>query len=200
MILAFDSETTGVANFRLPPEHPTQPRIIQLGAILYDDARHVRAELNLLVKPDGFTIPAEATAVHGITTEHATRYGLAIGTVVKLLLALTNRAELIVAHNVDFDRLMVLIELARLQGGGVDEAGRFAARKFYCTMKQATAVCQIPSPRGFGYKWPNLQEAHQHFFGRGFEGAHDAMADVRACAAVYYELNRATAAAGGAES
>ena len=39
-----------------------------------------------------------------------------------------------------------------------------------------------------GYKRPSLTETYRHFFGRDFDGAHDAMADVRACRDVYFAL------------
>jgi DNA polymerase III epsilon subunit-like protein len=55
-------------------------------------------------------------------------------------------------------------------------------------MKATTSICKLPGKYG-DYKWPKLQESHLHFFGKEFEGAHDAMADVRACAAVYWALN-----------
>jgi DNA polymerase III epsilon subunit-like protein len=192
--LVFDTETTGIANFRAPAEHPSQPRIVQLGAILFDDAERVVAELNVMVKPEGFTIPPEASDVHGITTDRAERYGIGIATVLGMFGVLCSRAETLVAHNFDFDRLVVESEFCRQNAR--DRGIRALARSSYCTMRTATDVCRIPGPRG--YKWPNLQEAHRFFFNEGFEGAHDAMADVRACARVYFELNRRLAAAGGA--
>ena len=69
--LIFDSETTGKALWKEPADDPRQPRIVQLGAILYDDERRVVAEMNLVVRPDGWTVPAEAAAIHGFTTERA---------------------------------------------------------------------------------------------------------------------------------
>lgn len=197
MILFFDTETTGKADFRAPASDPRQPRIVQLGAILQDFAGWTVGEINLLVKPDGWTIPAEATAIHGITTERCERYGLRAATVVRLFLALAGRAETIVAHNLDFDRLMVLIELARLEGMAA-EAEAMAVRAGYCTMREATGPCRLPGKWGRDYKWPSLQEAHRIFFKEEFAGAHDAMADVRACARVYWHLQTLKHAGGAA--
>lgn len=62
-------------------------------------------------------------------------------------------------------------------------------------MKMAKQIVKAPLTEkqkacGFGgYKNPNLQEAYKHFFGVEFEGAHDAMADVRACRDVFFKLN-----------
>ena len=49
-------------------------------------------------------------------------------------------------------------------------------------------MCQLPGKFAGKFKWPNLQEAHQHAFGKPFDGAHDAMADLRACKDVYFWL------------
>jgi len=185
-LLVFDTETTGKAEFRLPPEHPSQPHIVQLGAILYDDHTRVVAEVNLMVKPDGWTVPKEAADIHGITTERADQYGVAIKTVIMLFILLCRRAKISVAHNRAFDKLMVEIELIRL--GLTKELEEFRAMEGFCTMEASTPICKLPGNYG-RFKWPKLQEAHQHFFGKEFDGAHNAMADVRACAAVYFAMH-----------
>ena len=61
-------------------------------------------------------------------------------------------------------------------------------KEFFCTMRAMTNVVKIPSPRG--YKWPKLSEAYRFLFNRDLEGAHDAMADVRACAEIYFEFHK----------
>lgn len=185
MILVFDSETTNLPDFHKQAEDPSQPHIVQLGAILYDSARHVVSEMNVLVRPDGWVISPETTAIHGITMEAATKYGLKLETAIKLFIAFADRAELLVAHNYSFDEKMVRRELHHLSLPSLAEAMR--ARANYCTMKSSTDILRIPGPRGF--KWPKLQEAHVHFLGHEFTGSHDAMADVRACAGIYFAMN-----------
>ncbi len=187
MRLTFDTETSGKCQFKLPPNHPTQPRIVQLGALLKDSENHVVAEINLLVKPVGFTIPDEAAAIHGITTEKALRYGLKIETVIKLFIQLVKMSDLIVAHNIAYDDLLVKGELMR--AGYLDDLALFSSKPSYCTMQKTTDICKLPGKFG-SYKWPQLQEAYKHFFGAAFEGSHDAMADVKACDRVYCEINK----------
>lgn len=41
------------------------------------------------------------------------------------------------------------------------------------------------------YEWPRLQEAYKHAFGKEFEGAHDAMSDIRATKEIYFWLIKA---------
>lgn len=40
----------------------------------------------------------------------------------------------------------------------------------------------------FHHKTPNLGEAYRHFFGRDFDGAHNALADVSACRDIYFAM------------
>lgn len=186
MTTIFDTETTGMVLHKEPPDHPGQPRLVQLGAILYNEQRRVVAELNLLVKPDGWTIPAEATAVHGITTEMCEQYGLKVGTVMKLFTQFVRRSKLAVAHNFPFDRTVVMRELLAMEAA--DEIAALASADIYCTMAASTPILKLPGKYG-DFKWPNLREAYKHFTGLELEGAHDAMADVRGCAAVYFAMN-----------
>ncbi len=191
MKLFFDTETTGIVNFKAPPEHESQPHLVQLGAILYDAENRVVSEINLIVKPVGFTIPAEAAAVHGFTQERAERYGSSLRGVLSVFDALVRKADLLVAHSFDFDRTVILAELFRMrQWESLLEAKRvFADKPGFCTMKATTPICKLPSKfDGGDYKWPKLQEAYKHLFNEEFVGAHDAMADVRACARIYYSL------------
>ena len=76
MILVFDTETTGFVDFHMPPDHECQPHLVQLAAILIDDAGSERATMSVIVKPDGYEIPEKASAVHGITTDIASRVGI----------------------------------------------------------------------------------------------------------------------------
>ena len=181
MTLVFDTETTGKADLRLPFDHPAQPRIVQIGAQLFDDGWRIRGELNLILKPEGFTIPASASAIHGITQEIAERYGVHRCGALMMLSELANRAQTIVAHNLDFDRHMVDVETVR-------HIVEFPAghEVEFCTMREMTPICKIPSRNGYSdYKWPRLDEAYRFAFNEDFDGAHDAMADVRACARIY---------------
>lgn len=181
MILVFDTETTGKADFRSPANDPRQPHLVQLGAQLLDDKLTVRSELNRIIKPNGWIIPKEASDVHGITQEIAEQYGFDLLDVAGEFYRMATRAKVMVCHNFDFDELIVSAQMHRLDYDGdwwlADEVVRF------CTMKHMTDVCAIPGP--YGFKWPRLQEAFQYCFKREFDGAHDAMADVRACADIY---------------
>ena len=184
MILSFDTETTGLINYKAPLTHSSQPRIVQLGAMLFDDEEHLLGEINLLIKPAGWTIPAEAQAVHHISTEMCEKYGVPINVALGMFNTYIKLGGLIVAHNLDYDYRMISGEVARLGKEPILDA----PAKF-CTMKASTDIAKIPNGRG-GFKWPKLQEVYRLFFGEDFADAHNAAADVKACARVFFELRR----------
>lgn len=183
MKLFFDTETTGKADFRSPPDADHQPRLVQLGAILTDDAGKELSAINLIIEPNGFEIPEEASRVHGITTEIARNYGVDLEVALSIFERLAKKPQVIAAHNIEFDLLIMRGELLRC---GFEE-DPFEGAQLFCTMDAMTPICRLPGNYG-DFKWPRLQEAHKHAFGVEFEGAHDAMADVRACARLYFWL------------
>ncbi|MBW3637026.1 MAG: 3'-5' exonuclease, partial [Armatimonadetes bacterium] len=84
MLLFFDTETTGKADFKAPFSAPHQPKLVQLGAMLCAEDGGKVAQLEFLVRPDGWEIPDEAANVHGFTTDHCLQYGFALKTVLNI--------------------------------------------------------------------------------------------------------------------
>jgi len=182
MNLFFDTETSGLFDFKSPPEAAHQPRLVQLGAVL-DSDHTVLSSINTLVLPEGFSIPKEATAVHGISTEQALASGIPLKDALTQFYAACMQADLLVAHNSSYDVKVLTGEYIR---AGMESP--FSKRQVFCTMIKSTSICKIPGKRG-GYKWPTLDEAYRMLVDEdGFTGAHDAMADVLACREVYYKL------------
>ena len=87
-----------------------------------------------------------------------------------------------IAHNISFDEKILGAECLRL-----GHPHPLFKKPLRCTMKEATRFCALPGRYG-DYKYPNLTELHRKLFQRAFADAHDALADVRACKAAYYEL------------
>lgn len=191
MKLFFDTETTGMANFKLPPNDPSQPRLVQLAAILEDNSGKELCSMNLIVKPEGFEIPAEASNIHGITTEEAQQFGQDRLSVLNMFYSLVCMAELMVGHNISYDLFIIRGELMRVPVRPYSDVDMtFIFKQKFCTMLKSTNIVKLPSTSGRGgYKWPKLQEAYEFAFGKKFEGAHDAMADIRATKELYYWIN-----------
>jgi DNA polymerase III epsilon subunit-like protein len=121
--------------------------------------------------------------IHGITTERALAEGIKLPTVLEKFSAAVERSEIIVAHNVRFDESVISAEYLRLR-----LTPPFADKKRICTMVQSTELCHIQGP--YGNKWPTLSQLHRELFQSGYEEAHDAGADVAACAKCFFELKR----------
>lgn len=185
LTLYFDTETTGIPDWHSPSDSPSQPHIVQYCGILMDENHRTRMALDTLIRPEGFEIPAEAAAVHGITKEMAMQTGIPISEALAFHARLYAAADLIVGHNISFDQRMIRIEAKRL---GLQEPD---GKPQYCTMKNGTMMCRIPSTGRGGYKWPRLGELYAHLFGTQLEDAHDAMIDVLATAKCYQRMTRA---------
>lgn len=194
--LFFDTETTGLIDFKKDLLDPCQPRIIQLGAILTTEDGITIAELNSFIKPDGWTIPEEVAKIHGITVEKCEQIGIPMVMALSIFNAMKSACKMRVAHNISFDKQM----LAR-EAGAYGIPHNSEGIESFCTMQKSKGILQLPpSDRMLAaginsYKTPNLQETYQHFFGREFDGAHDAMADVRACRDVFFSLQKRREAA-----
>jgi DNA polymerase-3 subunit epsilon len=184
--LVFDTETTGLVKDKLPPEHPDQPRLVQLALVQLDDDLNVIQKVNVIVKPDGFVIPAQASDVHGITQEKAEKYGLPIKSVLSVFNQMCLQSVRLVAHNLKFDQLLMRSETARNK-----VPDRTLAMDVYCTMEESRDLIAIPPTQKMvaagmtQYKNPSLAEAYKHFTGEDLVGAHDAIVDVMATIEVY---------------
>lgn len=188
--LIYDAETTGQWKYDLPDTHESQPRLVQMGAILADDEARVVAEINLIVKPEGFTVPTDASDVHGIPHDMAMRVGLPLVLVMGAFSNLAALADIAIAFNNEYDRGIVKRECHALQKPNRLEEERV---KHHCMMKAMAPICKIPKPAHYRrnpndpYKWPSLDEAYRHVFNEEFKGTrHNAMEDVRATGRLYY--------------
>ena len=183
MYLFFDTETTGLPkNYKAPvTDLKNWPRMIQIAWVLCDkNGNRIETSTNI-IKPDGFTIPTEASNVHGISTAKAIEEGRNLKTVLSEFNDLVNQADYIVAHNISFDEKIVGAEFIR-----TNINNSFDSKKKICTMKSTTNFCKIKGY--YGYKWPTLSELHIKLFGEDFEGAHDALADIIATEKCFWKL------------
>lgn len=195
MILFYDTETTGLPDWKKPSDDPCQPHLVQLAALLIDpDTRTERAAIDLLVAPDDWTIPEEISKIHGISTETARQSGVSERVVTDLFLDLQERANLEVAHNVSFDRRIMRIAMRRRMGMTREEIEEIEKCPVFDTMKISSPIVNLPPTdrmlaAGFTKpKPPKLAECIRYFFNEELEDAHNALADVRATARLYFHL------------
>lgn len=193
MIVAFDTETTGLPDWGAPSESAHQPHLVQLAMILMEDDFTERAAVSLIIKPDGWTIPDDVAKIHGITTEIAEAVGVPEKLAVSLYMNMSFGTKAMeVAHNHSFDAR--IMRIAMLRAGQTKDSLNARKVQSFCTLKAATPVLNLPPTdkmiaAGFNKpKAPKLSECIKHFFNEDLEGAHDAMVDVRACVRVFRHL------------
>ncbi len=185
MYLIFDTETTGLPqNYNAPlTDFENWPRLVQIAWQLHDMRGNLLVARNLIVKPDGFTIPYNSVQIHGISTERAMEEGLDIKEVLSMLKDDIAKAEHGIGHNIEFDYNIVGSEYLR---AGLDNP--LEELSDIDTKLEGTNFCAIPGGRGGQFKWPTLTELHQKLFGKGFDDAHDAAYDVDATARCFFGL------------
>ena len=203
-ILFFDTETTG-----LPPRGSAfavvngsnytawrSCRIVQIAWEIRSAMDHaVLAQRSFIVQPSGFSIPDEATRIHGIDTARAKSEGQPLARVIAALLADIKMYDVhtCVAHNMAFDDNVLMAELytmAWTEPKSPDSDSMFMTQAIntwrglhkQCTMRMGAAL----QPGG---RWPKLSALYEKLFGVEPTGQlHSADTDTRLCAEIYLKL------------
>ena len=189
-----------VPDFGAPSDAPHQPHIVQFAGALVDADTHATiASFDLIARPDGWTIPAEVAAVHGITTERALQVGVPESLIVQIAFDLWERASKRIAHNEQFDARIMRIGAKRFLARG--DADVWSAGPAECTAAMSKPICKLP-PTGRmvaaginSFKTPKLSEAHEILLGVPLQNAHSALADVDGCRRIYRAMTTAQAEA-----
>lgn len=194
--LFYDVETTGLPDWGQPSDAPHQHRIIQLAMLMCDEQGNNIAGHAFLVKPDGWPpMSDEAFEKHGIPVERCNRYGILMDDIIPLFVEYMGRANVLIAHNISFDKRMMRIELKR-RPNFHDHMEPLKDMAGFCTLRNSQKILNLPATVPMhktgrhGAKPPSLAEAYQFFTGREFTKGHEAMADVVACKTVYFGIQK----------
>ena len=192
-ILFLDTETVGIPADPTQPytNHQNWPEMVSIAWQLQSESGEYITAGDYIVAPRP-GVENGATHINGITPEMQETYGTEIRVILKKLLEAFADADLVVAHNVQFDQPVIFAELDRL-------GYEIPWKEWYCTKAQSVDLCRIPNPssRYAGkWKWPSLDELHQFLFNEPIKGRdefHGAAVDMWACARCYYEMQRRAA-------
>ena len=193
-ILFFDTETTGLPKDRKKPpraDPSNWPRLVEIAWAVGSVPVEPRAEWSdyqqgsYLILPDGWEIPEEATATHGIKIEDCLRDGVPFCWALAELEKSLDGVGLVVAHNAEFDLSVVEAECLRYRLPNV-----LAGRKVFCTKEESTYFCNIPGKWRGRPRRPSLGDLYQKLFEEEVPEAHRADADVKTLVECYWGLRK----------
>jgi DNA polymerase-3 subunit epsilon len=196
LILCYDTETTGLVKGS-DYTNPSNPYLASIAMILYDtEAQRVVASLNSAILPEGWSMPEDAGKVNGLTDEYLMAVGIPARTILPAIISLVFKADLLVAHNIEFDTKILAAAMWRqLQEEQEHETiaheliKGWLSHPAYCTMKESKDIVQAKTANGRS-KYPKLIEAYKHFFGKDLDRAHSANADAVAVLEIYMALQK----------
>lgn len=189
MFLIFDLETTGLPkNYKLDYCNVDNwPHIVQFSWTLCNCGANEEVH-DFIIKPNGYTIPDESAMVHGITTEEALNKGYNLKTIIKLFWEDLIRCDYVVAHNLDFDKNVLLANIIRVFSKSDKKINEFNSKTMICTMKKTEEWCQIPPFKYESWKYPKLSELYFKLFNTELEGAHNSKYDVINLSKCFFKL------------
>lgn len=195
LIFVYDTETTGFPLWNAPSEDPGQPHLVDLCGLLFTPEGELVDMIEHMIKPDGWVVPDDVAAIHGITTEIATINGIDEIQALADFGKMHKRASLRVAHNVSFDDRIMRIAIKRFFGDA--PADRFKAAPNYCTANAAKPICKCPPTEKMlksrfknQFKTPNVTEALKILCNEEMSNAHRARPDAEACAKIYFSIKK----------
>jgi DNA polymerase III alpha subunit (gram-positive type) len=204
-VLIFDVETTGL----LPKTSTDQPvYITQLSFALYDAvSRRLIQTYNAYINiPEHVEISEKIIQLTGIDREKLLSEGIDIIDVLERFYDAYCCADIVVAHNLDFDSKVMEIEAnrnyERLKNKNEEMAPhivwmfdsiytKLTNIVMKCTMKMSKELCNIErvNSRGIYIKFPTLCELYEKLFHTKPENLHNSMMDVLVCLRCYLKLD-----------
>lgn len=157
------------------------PRMIHLAWETYDGGQKLLTREDHIIKPRGFELSSEVEQRSGITNEMASK-GDDLVEVLALFRTAVQGAEIIFAHNLNFNESVIGAECIRLAIPNM----LIPAEK-YCLMQESTYFCRLKG-RGGKFKWPSLTELFQILFKSKYEGPGNATNDLLASSACLFRL------------
>ena len=171
--LVFDCESTGLIKNSIMAADK-QPRLIEITMIAWNDTNDAVFDIDGKFNP-GIPIPPAVTRVTGITDAMVQDKPPFNGESAAFIREMIESADVVAAHNLSFDKLIVDSEFERAN-----------ERK----PNWPRGVCTVEATEHFNGFRMKLDQLHYMLFGTYIEGAHRSKADVEALLRCYRELIR----------
>lgn len=154
-------------------------RIVQVGYILVNKSNEIMFRKSFLIKP---TFEITNSHIHGFTKDQCLKYGLEIEDVFRILENDLKNSELLISHNVQFDKNVLLSELYRCNKFS-NLLVKTLTIKTFCTMENGKKKFNL-------VKYPKLIEllklCHPE---ETWNQKHDALDDCDACLKCYKKIS-----------
>ena len=201
-VIIFDTETNG-----LIPRNTTYhnsnafPYILQLSYIVYNDKNNkiTTIEDNVIKIPKNVEISQQITNINNIDKNICETKGINIKDVLEKFIYNLSNSNVIVAHNYNFDKIMILAELKR--NNMLTSQIQQKLLQGYCTMENGTNLCKIPRAyhtyNNSSFKYPKLVELYNHLFIKNDKNPlfldetklHNSLCDVIVTSRCYFKMN-----------
>lgn len=178
-ILCFDTETSDIPKTKYENGNKiiSYPYALQISWVVFDDIKNTINTNNYIIRiPNDVQISKKSESIHKITKEK-TEKGECIKKVLQLLNNDIYNSHTIIAHNIKFDKSIIIEECKR---NNIDNP--FINKEEKCTMMMGLDICKIPYINFKGervLKFPKLIELHNHLFKEPLNEnyLHDALCD-----------------------
>lgn len=187
-ILVFDTETTGLPERSASIKDTDKwPHIIQISYIFYDLSNNTTTIKNDYIKiNENIEITPESFEKHKITKEMLNEKGINIKSALLQFNNHVRMSDLIIGHNISFDKRMIFVECFRnnLRQYFTTFRGRQKISKpEYCTMNQTKEFCNLVRENKYNkqfLKSPKLLELYEILFPqeKSPENLHNSLVDV----------------------
>jgi len=211
--LTISRELKSIYDFRIPEKYPIhynniyctdkQPYMTQLSFVILDDKYNIVFYYDEFLKiPENVEISAFVTNLTGITKEKCNN-GVEPIEALKIFVTWFLKCEKIVAHNIQFDRTIVRIEITRHKkelSKDFPYINVVFSMPYDCitkldhfdTMIRGIKICGIMVPKVSGegkkLKMPKLVEMYKIFFHETPKNLHNSMVDVLVTMRCYLKL------------
>jgi len=207
IIITFDTETTGLPKIKMITEKTLHlwPYIVQFSYVIYDNETNtVLKTVDHIIKvPDHIVISQENSNIHGITDTMSKTSGQNITHVLREFMEDYNNADIVVAHNMEFDLNIIKVELMRQiynDNQPTSEKDEITqklnclktSKKLCCTMQESLEICNIKALTKDGkeyVKFPSLTELHKYLFNVVPKKLHNSLNDVLICLRCFYKMH-----------
>ena len=177
--MVLDTETIGLPIFSKFSKFPyykklnkyNMARVVQISWAIYDNEDRLLKTEDHIIKPDGFYVNKQSTAIHGISMEKAMSEGINVNRAMDIFMEDIMATDMVVCHNVAFDLNVIKSELWRSKR--TNDIETLCNKKSICTLEKADRL-KIQQK----VKNCKLATLYKYYFNKEIENAHNSLYDV----------------------